>query len=127
MKNDPTPLRFTAHVITGAGRGRQLGVPTLNLDLRDVPDTLDDGIFACWAIINGVEYPATMHHGARPTFGDTRSCEVHLLDEVLASPPEKTEVETVKFLRGIEKFASAEALTTQMREDIRRARDILMT
>ncbi len=116
---------FTARVISGSARGRTLGVPTLNLDLTDVPRDLEDGVFACRAIIDGVTYPATMHNGPRPTFGDTRSCEVHLIDHVLTAPPQTVEVEVWDFLRPIETFPSAEALTAQMHKDIRQAGDIL--
>ncbi len=119
------PLRFTARVISGRSRGRTLGVPTLNLDLRDVPSDLEDGVFACRAFIDGKQYPATMHNGPRPTFNDTRSCEVHFIDQTISPPPTTVDVEVVEFLRGISTFPSAEALSAQMQEDIRNARDIL--
>ena len=118
------PLSFSARVITGDGRGRTLGVPTLNLDLRDVPEELEIGVFACRAVIGGATFPATMHHGPRPTFGAIASCEVHLIDVSLPSPPEHVEVEVVEFLRGIATYPSAEALQVQMAEDIRRAKEI---
>ena len=112
-------------MISGSGRGKTLRVPTLNLDLQDVPKDLQDGVFVCRAIIDGTSYPATAHHGPRPTFNDSPSFEVHLIDASLPSPPKRVEVEIVEFLRGISKFPSAEALTTQMLEDIQKARDIL--
>ncbi|NOS66760.1 MAG: hypothetical protein HOO67_00085 [Candidatus Peribacteraceae bacterium] len=112
-------------MISGSGRGRTLRVPTLNLDLRDVPHDLQDGVFACRAIIDGKTFPSSMHKGSRPTFGDTPSCEVHIIDEVIATPPETLKVEVVQFLRGILKFPSAEALSGQMLEDNRMASDIL--
>lgn len=119
------PLRFQARVIPGSGRGRTLRVPTLNLDLRDIPKDLQEGIFACRTFIDGMQYGASAHYGPRPTFDDSPSCEVHLIDASLSSTPERVEVEIVAFLRGIFKFDSSEALTAQMLEDIRKARDIL--
>lgn len=119
------PLRFTARVICGRSRGRTLGVPTLNLDLRDVPRELSDGLFAGRVIVDQRQYPATIHYGPRPTFGDTRSCEAHVIDREMPTSPASVTLEVVAFLRGIEKFPSAEALTKQMHEDIAKARDIL--
>lgn len=121
------PILFTARVITGAGRGKVLGVPTLNLDLQDVPKELEDGVFAVRATIEGTSFRATMHNGPRPTFDNSRSCEVHLIDRALPVPPANVDVEVVQYLRGISKYPSAEALTAQMREDIQNARDILGT
>ncbi len=120
-------MRFTARVITGAGRGKHLGVPTLNLDLRDVPRELQDGVYACSAVIDGAPYIATMHSGPRPTFGDTRSCEVHLIDHALSAAPEVVTVDVADFLRSIKKYPSAEALTAQMQKDIAQAKEILGT
>lgn len=137
------PVRFSARVITGSGRGKTLRVPTLNLDLRDVPDQIPDGVFACRVFLpspsptlsgakgrrgggaGGGGFPASMHKGNRPTFNDTPSCEVHVLDQVIGNPPKSLEVEVVQFLRRISTFPSAEALSTQMLEDNRQARDIL--
>lgn len=125
MSPSSLPLRFTARIVSGSGRGRSLRVPTLNLDLEDVPNDLQDGVFACRAVIDGKTCSASMHKGSRPTFGDTPSCEVHIIDEVLSSPPETLDVEVVQFLRGIFTFPSAKALSAQMFEDNRIARDIL--
>lgn len=120
------PLRFRARVISGSGRGKTLRVPTLNLDLRDVPRDLPEGVFACRAIIDGTEYLATAHHGPRPTFGDSPSFEVHLIGTSLTTPPELVEVEIVQLLRGISKFSSGEELSEQMRKDIEDASYVLL-
>lgn len=127
MPTSPLPLRFSARVITGRGRGRTLDVPTLNLDLRDVPPGLPDGLFAGRSTIDGIAYAATIHHGSRPTFNDTRSCEVHVIDASIPSPPGTLDIEIIELLRPIAKFPSAEALTEQMHEDMRRTKEILKT
>ena len=76
-------------------------------------------------MIGSTKHLASIHHGPRPTFNDTRSCEVHLIDTELPSPPESIDVEVVELLRPITTFPSPEALTKQMMEDIARTRDIL--
>ena len=119
--------RFSARVVSGSGRGKTLGVPTLNMDLRDVPADLLGGVFAAWVTSDGKRSPSALYHGPRPTFGDTRSCEAHLIDTVIPSPPEIVDVEIVEFLRGVSTYPSAEALSKQMMDDIQKARDILGT
>lgn len=119
------PLNFTARVISGSGRGGKLGVPTLNLDLRDVPRDMHEGVYACQAVVNGIDYPAAAHYGPRPTFADAPSFEVHLIGASLSSPPGRIEVKIAALLRGIYKFDSPEALIAQMQEDIRKAKKML--
>ncbi len=119
------PLRFTATVVPGRGRGKGLGSPTLNLSLEDVPPNLTDGVYACFAILDAGPEQAVMHLGPRPTFGDTRTCEVHLLDRTLASPPSSVSVEVMGFLRKVRTFASDRELREQIQNDIVAARGIM--
>ncbi len=118
---------FIAPVVTGAGRGRRIGTPTLNLDLSAVPANMPDGIYACRAQLDGTGNPllAVLHLGPRPVFQDDRSCEVHLLDKV---PPETTTsvaVSDLAYLRAVENFTSKEELIAQIGRDIAQARAIL--
>ena len=116
-------IQFTARSIPGSNRGKSIGCPTVNLSLDDVPDDLEEGIYACIANSNY----AVMQFGPRPTFEDTDSCEVHFLDFEPDSTPESLEVEVIEKIRDIEKFESAEELIAKIQEDIARARDILST
>lgn len=122
-------LSFTAKMIKGAGRGKRLGSPTINLDLKQVPSELQEGVYAVRARIGeGERSVATMHYGPRPTFGDTASCEVHLLTEkfqILSTKFQTITVEVVERLRDVRKFESEEALKRQIAEDIAEAREIL--
>ncbi len=68
---------------------------------------------------------AVMHLGPRPTFGDTATCEVHILDRVLAATPERVTVEAVARLRDVQTFASPKELRAQIARDIADARGIL--
>ncbi len=118
--------RFTAPVITGAGRGRRIGTPTLNVDLTAVPADLGDGIYAVqasWA--GGGSFAAVMHLGPRPVFQDSRSCEVHLLDAVPPADTQTVSVTVVARLRDVQNFPSPEALVAQIQRDIAAARAIL--
>jgi FAD synthase len=129
------PLAFTAHVIPGSGRGKHLGVPTMNLALEDIPENLSDGIYACTVkrtsdlgrrtSENNQWFSAVMHIGPRPVFQDTRSCEVHVIDDVLLNSPQTITVQIIGFLREVRNFPSPHALIEQMEEDIIAARAML--
>ena len=115
-------MTFTAAVIAGQGRGRGLGSPTLNLDLADIPEALEEGVFAVRASdVNGV-----MHYGPRPTLGFERSCEVHLLGNgELRMENGKLTVEIVEQLRDVQKFENEEVLKKQIAQDIANAQKSL--
>jgi riboflavin kinase / FMN adenylyltransferase len=119
------PLTFTAPVIAGAGRGKALGTPTMNVDLSAVPPELEEGIYACFAQIEGKREPAAMHYGPRPVFKDSTSCEIHLIDRIVVQAPSHVKVEVIARLREVRDFAAPEALVQQMAKDIESARAIL--
>ncbi|MBT5236896.1 hypothetical protein HOL63_00820 [Candidatus Peregrinibacteria bacterium] len=115
-------MHFTAHSVSGSGRGKDLKVPTINLDMSEVPAGIEDGLYAC--TINS-DIPAILHYGIRPTFEDTPSCEVHIIDADIADAPHEVTVEIVQKIRETKKFDSAEELMEQMQKDISSARGIL--
>lgn len=116
------PYPMSGTVVRGDGRGHALGMPTANLEISD-PDKLIplEGIYAVRA--NGL--PAVAHLGPRPTFEGARaSIEVHIFDFAGELYGHNLTVVFVERLRGIEKFASAEALAAAMQADARRARNV---
>ena len=72
-------MNFTSAVITGTGKGKEIGFPTLNLEMSSVPE-LEEGVYACFARLgeHGIRVPAVMHYGSRPTLGAIPSCEVRV-------------------------------------------------
>ena len=118
-------MTFDARVITGSGRGKTLGTPTLNVDLSDVPESLEEGVYACFAMVDGVREQGALHYGPRPVFHDSVSCEVHLLDRIVATPPPRLTIEIVQYLREVRDFSSPEALREQIARDIEQTRGIL--
>ena len=116
-----TIIRFSARSVTGAGRGRHIGTPTINLDLADVPPQFGEGVYACRASWDGKAHKAAMHYGPRPVFGDDTTCEIHILGEVIEEPPERIDIHVVGRLRDVEHFPSPEALRAQIAEDIAQA------
>jgi riboflavin kinase/FMN adenylyltransferase len=119
------PTVFTAATTHGAGRGKRIGTPTINLFLEDVPKGILHGIYACYVNIEGKKYPAVAHYGPRPVFQDTETFEVHLLDTHIEHFPEKLTVELIKYLRDVQDFGSTEALLEAIQKDILEAKSIL--
>jgi riboflavin kinase/FMN adenylyltransferase len=112
----------------GAGRGRQLGIPTANLQVWPERAYPAQGVYACFAQVDGQQYPAVTNIGLRPTFepGETRPVvESHLLDFDSDLYDQHMTLQLVERLRDERKFEGVEALVEQIRRDIERARAIL--
>src|SRR3989338_8164202 len=113
---------FTAPLISGHGRGRQLGFPTLNLEVGE--GSPEDGVYAVRAVFFGRRANGVMHVGPRPTFKENdRSIEVHLIDfdQALPNRGECVAVEVLGRLRDIMSFPSTEALKKRIAQDIMEA------
>jgi riboflavin kinase/FMN adenylyltransferase len=121
------PFFVDGHVVKGDGRGRQLGVPTANLETRNecLPA---NGVYAAWARIakQGEPWPAVVNLGRRPTFeGKGGSLEAHLLGFDGDLYGSLLRLAFVRRLRDERRFAGAAELVEQIRRDIEDARAIL--
>src|SRR5262249_46176718 len=64
------PYGLTSTVERGAGRGRTIGIPTINLASPDPRKLLPpDGVYAVRVNWRGRRYGGMMNQGPRPTFG----------------------------------------------------------
>ncbi len=123
MKVLDSPLAFTARVISGAGRGRQLGTPTINLNLDDVPTDLLEGVSACTVrFSDDREMIGALYYGPRPVFGDSVACEVHIIDKDIEDAPDDLEITVTAHMREVMDFPSPEDLKKQMQKDISEVR-----
>jgi riboflavin kinase/FMN adenylyltransferase len=116
----------------GDKRARQLGFPTANVQVPDGICLPADGIYAAWYLdVDGVEHPAAISLGRRPTFYDAQPyslLEAHLLDvgdDGIDLYGEMARVRFVARLRAEERFDSVDALVAQMARDCDRAREVL--
>ncbi len=75
------PFELECPVVRGAQRGRELGIPTANLDHGRMLLPAD-GVYAGLATLpDGSTRPAAISVGTNPTFGEAvRRCEVHVVD-----------------------------------------------
>lgn len=128
----PYSLRGT--VERGAGRGRTIGVPTINLTSPDPRKLLPpDGVYAVRVRLPGKgegekeqAHGGMMNQGARPTFGvHARGLEIHLFDYDGDLYDATVTVEWVDRLRDTQTFPSRQALVDQIERDAVAARSIL--
>ena len=110
-------------IVRGAGRGRQIGVPTANLrtDNELVPPT---GVYATTVTIDGVVRPAVTNIGYRPTFGDVDApvIESHVFDFDRDLYDRELRLSFVQRLREERPFPDVDALRAQIDADCRSAR-----
>jgi riboflavin kinase/FMN adenylyltransferase len=121
------PYRLTARVMPGAGRGRTIGVPTINLEGPPPDKALPpDGVYAARVEWGGGTAGAMLNQGPRPTVGDARrTLEAHLFGVDRELRGRMVRVEWVERMRDIRRFPSLEGLKAQLAHDREHALAIL--
>lgn len=112
----------------GAGRGRQLGIPTANLEIWEERAFPAKGVYACYAWVGGRRLQAVVNIGLRPTFDDKLDSpvvEAHLLDFEGELYSQEVKLAFVDRLRDERKFEDPQALLRQIERDVSRARQLL--
>ena len=123
------PYTLTGSVIRGDGRGRKINIPTANLEFPDEKIVPLNGVYACWASVQGEKYPAVTNIGIRPTFTPDKeraNIETHILDFEKDIYREKLKLEFISRLRDEKKFASVDELLSQISLDIKKAQETLI-
>jgi riboflavin kinase/FMN adenylyltransferase len=132
------PHRVEGVVVRGAQRGRELGYPTANVETLPHTAIPRDGVYAGWLTVaqpgrlvgegeSGERMPAAISVGTNPTFdGTSRTVEAYAIDRVgLDLYGLHAAVDFLSFLRGMEKFATVDALLDRMADDVKRARELI--
>lgn len=120
--------RYSISGVTGHGRkrGSQHGTPTINLPIREDKLIPPYGVYAVQAKVGALWFNGVANLGNAPTFDSNEPVlEVHLLDFDQEVYGEEIEVAFFRYLRGIEKFSSSNALYTQVAKDITQAKNFL--
>jgi riboflavin kinase / FMN adenylyltransferase len=113
-------------VVSGDKRGRELGFPTANLDLKPEQALPADGIYATITHAGAHLLPSVTNIGVRPTFdGKKRLVETYILDFEGDLLGQELIIDMVEKLRDEERFETAEALKARIVKDIEQAREIL--
>ena len=111
---------FSGTVIGGDKRGRGLGYPTANIKLSSQEKLLPAiGIYAVRVLLENENHFGLLSIGKRPTFYNSGEIvtEVYIYNFDREIYGKEVTVEMVEYLRGEEKFNSAEELINQMNKD----------
>ena len=113
-------------VTRGEQRGRELNVPTANLDPADwaghvVPG---DGVYAgIVELAGGARHGAALSVGVKPSFGEHRlTIEAHLLDFTGDLYGQRIRIAFARWLRDQYAFPDAATLRRQLQRDVARTR-----
>lgn len=107
-------------VVSGRGEGAEMGIRTANLDIPENLRALGDGVYAAYAIVDGVRYKAAVNMGVAATFADraTANCEAHILDFAGDIYGETITLEFAAWLRTMRKFDDVEELVATIQSNI---------
>lgn len=123
------PYTVTGKVISGVGRGRQIGFPTANLEIASSRLIPAQGVYAGLVDIAGGAQglQAVCNIGVAPTFGDQMlpRVEVHLLDNQMDLYHKTLTFHFHHHLRSEQAFPSVNALIGQLEQDCAQAKDLL--
>jgi riboflavin kinase/FMN adenylyltransferase len=123
------PHSLSGQVVQGAGRGRTLGVPTVNLG--PVPEALPpSGVYACLVDLIGRDGPRALasgvaNVGVRPTVGAGFGVEAHLFDFDADLYGSELRVHLVRRIRDERRFPDVTELKAQIDRDIAFAKSSL--
>lgn len=118
--------RLCGTVVRGDGRGRRIGIPTANLGARENQEPAS-GVYAGWALLDGVRYCAAINIGHVPTAGSDRplTVEAHLLGYTGDCYDRPLALDFVKRLRDERRFDGLDALVAQIRADLAATEQVL--
>ena len=123
------PYSLHGPVIHGEGRGKEINVPTANIGYSHEKIIPANGIYACWASLQGERFRAAINIGINPTFTPEKqipNVEVHRLDFDREIYGQDVRLEFVARLRDELKFDSVDGLVEQIWKDVEETRKILI-
>ncbi len=121
------PVSVYGEVVKGESRGRELGVPTANIDPHHEVSP-PPGVYAVKVDFDGALYDGVVNIGFKPTFYGKNAnerrephVEVHLIGFSGDLYKKSLEIFFIKLLRKEKRFTDGDALLKQMRSDIQNA------
>jgi len=118
-----TPYTLSGIVQTGKKLGRELGFPTLNIDIPGELLLPRKGVYVSRTRIDGREYKSVTNIGQNPTVERAvPRAESHLLDFSGEGYGREAEITLLHFLRPEQAFPDVEALQRQIRQDTEETR-----
>jgi len=113
-------------VVTGAGRGHQLGYPTMNVQTADEKLLPPIGVYAARVKIKQQTYGAMAYIGTKPTFGQNPlGVEIHVFDYPGGELTEPIQAWFTHWVRPDQRFDSESALQKQLARDEATVRELI--
>ena len=111
---------LTGTVVKGAGRGRQIGFPTANIEYSDERITPAFGVYITTVEVRGMVYHSITNIGVNPTFVQTnqKTVETNIFDFSEDIYGEELKVVFHKRVRDEKKFSSVNELVEQISIDV---------
>lgn len=107
----------------GSGIGREMGFPTINVEVRDIEFSF--GVYAALVHTAGGIFQGALHFGPRKVLDLMEpALEVHLLDFSGDLYGQKVEIEVLNKVRDTQDFTNLEDLKLQIAKDIQQIREI---
>lgn len=114
----------SGEVISGAGRGSELGFPTVNIRYPADRAAVKEGVYSVECLIGDRRLCGIANYGARPTFEDSDVLlETYIEDFGGDLYGQTVTVYFKDYLRETRKFDSAEDLASQLSQDIAAAKN----
>ena len=121
-------VEIQGKIVSGAGRGRTMKVPTLNLEPKNelIPN---GGVYITRIALDGGEFlDAVTNIGTRPTFNEvSQTIETFILNAPVPEEVSEAKLSFLYRLRDEKKFDSPEELRAQIAIDVRRAQKFFRT
>lgn len=123
---------YSGPVVKGDARGKKIGFPTANL-LAGAKIQVKTGVYATISHVDALgqtrKFLSVTNIGRKPTFHSAETqpvvVETHLFDFDENIYGNQLKVELVEYLRDERKFHSVDALVSQIKIDIAKAREVL--
>lgn len=120
-----TPYSVTGKVFSDRHVGRNLGFPTVNINIDRDKHRLRDAVYAGHVFIDGVKYNAIINYGSRPTFNlNDKLIEAHILDFDGNLYNKEVTLYFDSYIREIQKFSGLESLKNQLENDLKTVKGI---
>ena len=115
---------LSGKVVHDRGVGREMGLPTANIQISEDVLLLKNGVYAAYTIIDEKKYPCVVNIGVRPTFELSKmSVEAHIIDFSGDLYGKEITLNFNRRMRDIKKFNSADALKEQLELDLKEIKD----
>ncbi|MFA5995412.1 MAG: riboflavin kinase [Patescibacteria group bacterium] len=114
----------TGKVVKRSGRGKQLGFPTVNLEVPTT-FTLAFGSYAGYVQVQNQRYLAAIYYGTTSWPSSKPQLEAHLLDFSGDLFNQAVTVECVQFIRPHKKIKHLKELIDCIKQDIKQVRTCL--